>query len=91
MPELVGADHEDRVVEALGPEQLDRTRVAVEANVVGREGGARQREPILGGRVDLAMAGRSLTRTTSCSTPKCSLAASATATWPRCGGSNAPP
>src|SRR3954471_17184604 len=35
--------------------------------------------------------GRSLTRTTSRSTPKRSLAASATATWPTCGGSKAPP
>ena len=55
MPELVGADHEDRVVEALGTQQLDRARMRVEAHVVGREGGPRQREPILGGRVDLAM------------------------------------
>src|SRR2546421_671613 len=57
VPELVGTDHEDRVVEALGPEQIDRTRVAVEADVVGREGGSRQCEPILSGRVNLAVCG----------------------------------
>ena len=57
MPELIGADHEDRVVEALGPEQIDGTRVAVEADVVGREGGSRQCEPILSGRVNLAVCG----------------------------------
>ncbi len=53
--ELVGADDEDRIVEALGAQQLDRARVRVEAHVVGGEGGARERQPVLGGRVDVAM------------------------------------
>ena len=35
--------------------------------------------------------GAAVTSTTSRSSPKCAFAARATSTWPRCGGSNAPP
>src|SRR6185437_12315412 len=47
--ELVCADHEDRVVEALGPEQVDGARVRIEAHVVARKGRASEREPVLRG------------------------------------------
>src|SRR5581483_10234765 len=46
--ELVGADDEDRVVEALCAEQLDGAGMRVEADVVARKRGAREREPVLG-------------------------------------------
>jgi hypothetical protein len=57
VPELVGADHEHRIVEPLGTEQLHGARVGVEANVVGRKGSTRQRQPILGGRLDRTVPG----------------------------------
>ncbi len=90
--ELVGADHEQRVVEGLGAEQVDRARVRVEPHVLVREGRARELEPRLGRRLDALVAGSGgdeddepRRARTSASRPR------ATATWPRCGGSNAPP
>ena len=53
--ELVGADHEDGIVEALGPEQLDGARIGVEPHVVVGECRGGEREPILDGRVDRTM------------------------------------
>ena len=89
--ELVGADHEDGVVEALGAQQVDRARVAVEPHIVAGKAARASSSRSSADACTSRCAGRSLTRTTSRSTPKRSLAASATATWPRCGGSNAPP
>src|SRR4051794_10390700 len=40
--ELVGAEHEQRLVELLRAEQLDRARVRIEAHVVVGESGARE-------------------------------------------------
>jgi hypothetical protein len=57
VPELVGADHEHRIVEPLGAKQLNGARIGVEANVVGRKGSTCQRQPILGGRVDSTVPG----------------------------------
>jgi len=42
--ELVGADHEERVVELAGAKQVDRARVRIETDVVVRERGPRQLE-----------------------------------------------
>ena len=50
--ELVGADHEQRLVEALRAQQVDGPRIRVEAHVVGGERGAREREPVVRGGVD---------------------------------------
>ena len=55
--ELVGADHEDRIVEALRPEQLDRPRVRIEADVVAGERRPGELEPRRGGRVHAAVSG----------------------------------
>src|SRR5207244_10242320 len=57
--ELVGADHEYGIVDALGPEQLDGAPVGVESDVVTGEGRGREREAVLRGRLDRAM-GRTL-------------------------------
>ena len=78
MPELVGADHEDRVLKTLATRRLDGARIQVQANVVGGEGDPRQRQPVLGGRVDLAMTGLLVSEENE----NRSLAASATATCP---------
>src|SRR5205807_9702805 len=55
--ELVGADDEDRIVEGLGTEQHDGTRVRVEADVVVRKRRQGEREPILSGGVGGSIAG----------------------------------
>jgi hypothetical protein len=53
--ELVGADHEHGIVEALGPEKLDGARIGIEPDVVVRECRGREREPVLDGRVNRTM------------------------------------
>jgi len=63
--ELIGPNEENGIVELLRPQELDSARMRVEANVVVGEGGMRECEAILGRRRW---------------TPKCFLAASATAT-----------
>ena len=55
VPELVGAQHEQRIVEALGAKQLDRPRIRVEAHLVVWKGRGRERETVIDGRVDHAM------------------------------------
>src|SRR5438552_9730686 len=54
--ELVGADKEERILEAPGLEELDRPRVRIELDVVFGEGGARQLDPVLNGSRDVLVA-----------------------------------
>ena len=46
VPELVGADHEQRIVERLGAQQVDRARIRVEPHVVVRKRRPRKLEPV---------------------------------------------
>ena len=55
--ELVGTDEEQRIVEALRTEQVDRARIRVEAHVVVGERCARELEPHVGREVDVLVAG----------------------------------
>src|SRR5262249_9440162 len=55
--ELIGADDEDWIVEALGPEQLDGARIWVEPNAVAGECGARQCQSIPDRGVNFSMRG----------------------------------
>ena len=89
--ELVGADHEERVVELARPEQVDRSRVWIEPHVVVGERRPRKLEADLGGREHALVPRRLRDEHDEPGRPKCAFAARATATWPLCGGSNAPP
>ena len=55
--ELVGADEEQRIVEALGAEQVDRTRVGIEPHVVIGERRACELEPRHRRQMDVLVTG----------------------------------
>ena len=90
--ELVGADEEDRVAQAARRAACPTVRgVPVEHDLAARERRARARAASRPGSATSLCPGSATTKTTSRSRPNCSLGGAASATWPMCGGSNAPP
>ena len=92
--ELVGADQEDGVVEPQRLERVDRARERVErasAPSIAANASSASSEPGLGGVSTSLWPGSATTRTSRRSSPKWSIASRASATWPLCGGSKAPP
>ena len=92
--ELVGAEQEDRVVPLrVVAQHVDRARVLVEHDLVARERRAGELEPHRAPASRPACARDRRRRATSTrSSPSAAFARrAASATWPSCGGSNAPP